>query len=771
MRTQSKMLMLGWPGVDWALLGPLMDAGKLPQLQRLVDAGVMGDLSTVEPSSPESLFASLMTGKRPHQHGVFAETSARKTSALWTMLSERQLESWVVGGADIVEPILGGMVSRRFAAATAPIEQPWPLAPDSVFPLAQAEEFAALRVHPHQLTQQQVLPFLPDLGKMDLENDPQLGRVLGAVAECATVQAAATALLSEPWNFFAVHYDALSALLSPFGSHFYDGVAEAACRFLDMMLGVLLSQISSDVVVMMVSEKGPSGKGALVVAGPGFKRDERIYGASILDVAPTILSGFGLPIADDFDGHVLRNAFVEPPCSETIPSWGCEPVTSAPDDSALYGEACSLMQARQFAAAAERLETLHETFSEESQYGLMWVQCLNALKKHSKARAVLEVCFQRKAKAAATAENALRLLGDAVENRAEQPPEKRREIERLIAQNSVNDVSFELLNGIQYLAEGDPEAALVYFNNAEMLDPANSHILLHQAACFQTLENDSAAEACYLRLQEREAEPLAVSMGLCRIALKRGQHEKAAGAALDAVAVDFATPEAHYLLGVALQNMGRIPEAIEAMQVCVAQNPSFVSAYEGLSTMYRESIGNIEQAERYERLARSFGRDGAVPSSARTDSLVVVSGLSGSGLTQMMRTLGESGIPLLSDDEDLSYSPVRSRDKDLSWLVRGKGHAVKIPAALIPTFSRGPALPIRVIFMERDVSELIAAHRIRGEGAHLTDQEFATLLEKQSQAAKHLFEVAAFPMLFVSHSEFTQHPERVAETVNQFLSE
>ena len=49
------------------------------------------------------------------------------------------------------------------------------------------------------------------------------------------------------------------------------------------------------------------------MAGPGIKRDERIYGASLIDVAPTVLTLFDLPIGEDMDGRPLLEAFEVPP--------------------------------------------------------------------------------------------------------------------------------------------------------------------------------------------------------------------------------------------------------------------------------------------------------------------------------------------------------------------------------------------------------------------------------------------------------------------------
>ena len=61
--------------------------------------------------------------------------------------------------------------------------------------------------------------------------------------------------------------------------------------------------------------------GILAMAGPGIKQDELLHGAGILDITPTLLAMFGLPVGDDMDGKVLAGAFEEPPPVQSIPSW------------------------------------------------------------------------------------------------------------------------------------------------------------------------------------------------------------------------------------------------------------------------------------------------------------------------------------------------------------------------------------------------------------------------------------------------------------------
>ena len=113
-----------------------------------------------------------------------------------------------------------------------------------------------------------------------------------------------------------------------------------------MMLERLLQLAGPETTVVLCSDHGfesgaqrprgvprePAGPavwhrqyGILVMAGPGIKRDERIYGASLIDIAPTVLTLFGLPVGEDMDGRPLLEAFETTPKVETIPSWEDRP--------------------------------------------------------------------------------------------------------------------------------------------------------------------------------------------------------------------------------------------------------------------------------------------------------------------------------------------------------------------------------------------------------------------------------------------------------------
>ena len=49
--------------------------------------------------------------------------------------------------------------------------------------------------------------------------------------------------------------------------------------------------------------------GTVMLFGPGIRRGQKLEGARLIDLAPTVLAALGVPIPDDMDGRVLCDAF------------------------------------------------------------------------------------------------------------------------------------------------------------------------------------------------------------------------------------------------------------------------------------------------------------------------------------------------------------------------------------------------------------------------------------------------------------------------------
>ena len=115
----------------------------MPNVQRLVENGATGQISTLHPPLSPMLWTSIATGKRPFKHGIhgFSEPTpdgrgvqpvtnlSRKSKALWNILNQNELRSVVIGWwpSHPAEPINGVMVSDHYHRASGPLDQGWPL--------------------------------------------------------------------------------------------------------------------------------------------------------------------------------------------------------------------------------------------------------------------------------------------------------------------------------------------------------------------------------------------------------------------------------------------------------------------------------------------------------------------------------------------------------------------------------------------------------------------------------------------------------------------
>ncbi|MBI2876892.1 MAG: alkaline phosphatase family protein [Candidatus Tectomicrobia bacterium] len=68
---RPRALVIGLDGASFEVLNPLMEAGRLPHLARLMRDGASGELLSTIPYSTAPAWASFMTGKNPGKHGIF----------------------------------------------------------------------------------------------------------------------------------------------------------------------------------------------------------------------------------------------------------------------------------------------------------------------------------------------------------------------------------------------------------------------------------------------------------------------------------------------------------------------------------------------------------------------------------------------------------------------------------------------------------------------------------------------------------------------------
>lgn len=155
----NPVLVIGVDGLEPSIVDDLIQAGRMPNLARLAERGVLGRLATLDPTYSPVIWTTVATGQPMDAHGItdfLSEpegvpftSNCRKVPALWNIVSDHGLSVdsvgwWVSWPAEAVR---GRMVASYAAAAQARIvwkPNVWESLPDQTWPPSLQEEIAPL---------------------------------------------------------------------------------------------------------------------------------------------------------------------------------------------------------------------------------------------------------------------------------------------------------------------------------------------------------------------------------------------------------------------------------------------------------------------------------------------------------------------------------------------------------------------------------------------------------------------------------------------------
>lgn len=663
-RIARRVLLLGWDAADWQFINPLLERGLMPNLQKLIDNGVQGKITTLSPILSPILWNSIATGKYADKHDIlgFVEpdghgnirpvtSTSRKAKALWNILSQNGMRSGVVGwfASHPAEKIKGSILTDHFAKTIGENAQEIPLKANAVHPAELFETAQQLRVRPCDLDDMQVLPFVPRAYDIPPERQKGVQAVAKVLAEASTVHNGATFFAErDEWDLLAVYFGAIDQMghgfmefhppklphVSDEDFEWFGNVLTATHQFHDMMLGRLMELVGEDTTIILLSDHGfHSGAlrpklhrdaedpnklrgpgvdplawhrphGILVISGPGIKKDELVHGASLLDIAPTVLALLGLPVGDDMDGKALSHIFSEPATVDRISTHEPE----HPEDGVHRGE-----QAEDPYAAQQMLQQLVDlgyiekpsADGAENLHKLMLERKTILAQIHYSAGRVDQACA---------------LLRDLMKDRDNVYSRSRLamclidmqrfdEAEQILAgmNASADDMPFvQTLWGQVKFARREYEKAFQHFDKALSANPRVADLYVYLGNVHLRRKRYEMAEEAYRKALEIDEDHAGAHDGLGVALYTQKRFEDAVYEHMRSAALLHHRPITHIHLGQALAQLNRIDWAIRAFEVAIELGPHLPYPHRCLAVIYRRAKKDPARARRHAELANDL---------------------------------------------------------------------------------------------------------------------------------------------------------------------
>lgn len=359
-----RVVVLGLDAGTWDLLDGFIARGLLPNLARLRSGGAWGKLQSSEASSSPVIWTSIATGKVPEKHGItwfvrFPEGAAgkphpvdrtqRTSRTLWNILGDQGVDVAVVGWYVTwpAEPVYGRLVSDIAHYGDVANESFPPEYLTTLLPVSESEAIAAMpsfmdfaydpKRAAHKEGEPPSLDFLVyDRFIRAYSRDLFYVRATEAILKDGSLPDALFVYLRGTddvqhgfWKFMdpAPFGDVPPGDVARFGK-----VIERYWSWIDARVGEILKRYKEPPLVLVMSDHGAGpavgdaavkvpqylhlsgahrSQGIVLANGPGVKKGAVIEGATVYDIAPTLLHYLGYAVGDDMDGHALT-AFFDP---------------------------------------------------------------------------------------------------------------------------------------------------------------------------------------------------------------------------------------------------------------------------------------------------------------------------------------------------------------------------------------------------------------------------------------------------------------------------
>jgi predicted AlkP superfamily phosphohydrolase/phosphomutase len=358
------VVVLGFDGMCWSTVTPLMEEGLMPNLAGLIRRGAIGYLDNDDLSLSPQIWTTMFTGRSVRNHGIYDYlqltlpwSSTRVVNlqnmkpATDTIYGIRHIlfrlepfgpwKMTAVGSADRKVPACWEVAShygKRVVVANAIVNLPVRPVNGAMLKLDQKPQRDPLSVYPPALAEVWN-PILPNYATMDAEEsfaeavralDHEVSFTIDLFREYqADLGIYYTHFLDTfshlNWDFWARDDFVLAGLPRSLADEEWrklvsENVADRAFRshqHADAVIGRFLEHFPTATFII-VSDHGwtysgyehfGSPDGVVIVSGPRVRPGVDLDDAHILNVTPTVLALLDVPLSRRFEGDVFSNAF------------------------------------------------------------------------------------------------------------------------------------------------------------------------------------------------------------------------------------------------------------------------------------------------------------------------------------------------------------------------------------------------------------------------------------------------------------------------------
>ena len=358
------LIFIGLDGAEWNVIKPMIERGELPNIKRLMDAGIHTGLINPGAMVSPPVWSTFVTGEHPRFHGILDHTfpfdgsrsrkpvdsTLRRKPAIWNIASDAGLRSAVLGyyvswpAEDIIGTIISDRVMQKY--------------PDSVFPeSAERSTYKIVNEMTDEDAQEDFLRRFYSWGyRPEQANNPgssyyKAAKLIVSRADRLLVNdeiiiRSALELQTNAYDLVVLYLRTTDLVSHSFWREYDDSEFEKpadpevkallgeavpeAYRYVDNAIGKLMGKFGEQANYLVVSDHGFHSArkeliidnaqasvitgnhlpvGVLIAAGPDIRQQLSAsikHYATTLDILPTLMRLLGLPVASSQSGSSLE---------------------------------------------------------------------------------------------------------------------------------------------------------------------------------------------------------------------------------------------------------------------------------------------------------------------------------------------------------------------------------------------------------------------------------------------------------------------------------